>query len=168
MTTVTAQTKRIDTLEKRMDRTDLTQSKHTSELIHLKNDMLHLKNTKNHNVGIVTGVNIRRNAAKDFIISALEVVLNLTDLKCSDVVDVDTIPWGNGVAVKCTFENAGMVGKLLRNSINLKGSNFRVLPDLSPQQRLVRKHLLTFGKDLIEGKASVSFQLKSWRYLVFK
>ncbi|CAG7730818.1 unnamed protein product [Allacma fusca] len=166
--TMVVHTKKIEHLEKRAEKTEATQSRHNAEIIHLKNEVLQLKNAGNLSFAIISGVNIQKLAGKDVIISSIQGVLSLTGLTAADVEDASTFNLGKEVAIKCKFRNPGLVGRLLKNAYHLKGSNFRVQPDLSPDQRAVRKHLLSFAKDLCTNKPDYSFQMKSWRYLMVK
>ncbi|CAG7733288.1 unnamed protein product [Allacma fusca] len=162
------QAKKIDLLEKKLEKVDSSQTRQTAEIVHLKNDIIQLKEKGNLCFGIISGANVKKGDTKDAIRSAIDGVLSLTGLTADDVADVNLIPWGTHFAVRCKFQSPALVGKLLRGSLKLKNSNFKVQPDHSPEQRAVRKHLVTCGKEILADSTTASFQLKSWRYLVIK
>ncbi|CAG7721837.1 unnamed protein product [Allacma fusca] len=84
--------KRIDSLEKKAEKSDVTQSRQSAEIIHLKNDLMQLKNGPNSSFCIIAGVSIHKDGGRDIVLSSIQSVLNLTGLVSTDIDDVSTGP----------------------------------------------------------------------------
>ncbi|CAG7818232.1 unnamed protein product [Allacma fusca] len=144
-------------------------------MVHLRNDVLSLQHKDRLNSLLITGCGLPTDATKDKVSEAVTDVLK-TVLKIKND-ELDHIPkpndiilmkWGIGAsAIKCKFDSSALVGKLIKNSFELKNTPVRIQPDLSPEQRKVKQELWRLGQSLQKSGGKMP-QLRSCRYLIMK
>ncbi|CAG7711734.1 unnamed protein product [Allacma fusca] len=154
------QRKRMDTLEKKVDS---SLSKQDAEIVHLRNDLIQQKCAANSRNAIISGVKLNQGASNDEILKAIDPVISATSIASTQIEKADALPWSGGFAVKVIFRDSASCGTLLRNSFKLKGSNYHVRPDLSPEQRAVKAHLIEFdgsGQKFFESDGTKAVRAK--------
>ena len=152
----------ITGLEKRLN-------DHAVKLIHLNNNWLQERNINRLSSLIFTGTASSPKSPEPEVLAEINKIMAVLGISTYEILKYVLIPWGKSNAVKCTFSSVATTGFVLRNSFKLasntaKANNYGVRPDLSPEQRDIRKKLYLFGKEL-EKQSNAQFSVRSWRYL---
>ena len=163
--TVVKQDKKIQELENKI-------SQLAARNIHTNNNILQEKNAARLANLILTGLPISDTSSEEEVSAAVSKFMSLVEVPKYQVVNCAIIPWGQARAVKCTFSPPSIAGDIIRSSHKLikgeaKTFKYGVVPDLSREQRAIKKKLLQFGKTLAD-RHGVEYKIKSWRYLVVK
>ena len=158
--TVKKQDRKITELENKI-------SQMTARIIHTNNSLLQEKNAHRLANLIITGLPISKTSSKEELATAVSKFMSLVEVTAYQVVNYVAIPWGQSHAVKCTFSPPSIASQIMRNSYKLaqgeaKLLKYGVVPDLSREQRGIKKKLVQYGKYLVE-KHEVEYRLKSWR-----
>ena len=136
------------------------------KLIHMNNNWLQERNINRLSSLIFTGTACSSKSLEPEVRAEISKIMGVLGISTFELLKYVVIPWGKSHAVKCTFSSVATTGLVLRNSFKLASNkvNCGVRPDLSPEQRDIRKKLNLFGKEL-EKKSNAQFSVRSWRYL---